>query len=312
MQEGQQALFGDVDHAPSMKRKADRISALDELFRETLAYRRSPAYFDLLNFINRFPSYAPFNCFLLHMQRPTISYVATRIQWKLRFDRTVKDDAHPLVILAHMGPVVFVYDLADTEGDELPQELERPYATSGEHVPETVWSNTRLNCAERDQVALVEKNFSPLQAGVAKPNDCRLKVGSQQVLAKRLVELNRNHSRDEQYVTLAHELAHIHCGHTGGDPQDGWWPDRSGLGRQRSEFEAESVSYLVCSRLRMNTTAAEYLAWYTTFNETIPDISLETVLKVAGYIESLGQKELGPRKMRAKAAQRVTRREPDQ
>ncbi len=42
------------------------------------------------------------------------------------------------------------------------------------------------------------------------------------------------------------------------------------------------------------------MAWYTNNNEIIPDISLETVLKVAGYIESLGQKELGPRKPKAK------------
>ncbi|PYX70752.1 MAG: hypothetical protein DMG72_18250, partial [Acidobacteria bacterium] len=39
------------------------------------------------------------------------------------------------------------------------------------------------------------------------------------------MQLNNKHTREEQYSTLVHELAHIHCGHLGGDA-DGWWPDR--------------------------------------------------------------------------------------
>jgi hypothetical protein len=205
-----------------------------------------------------------------------------------------------MVILVPFGPVSFVYDLADTEGKRLPRQLEQPYETWGDHVPASVWYNTRHNCEERDRIAVLTKEFSHLQAGVAETNQSAATVRSQKLRAKRIVTLNSKHTRDEQYATLAHELAHIHCGHTGGDP-DGWWPDRRGLGLQRMEFEAESVSFLVCTRLRLKTTAAEYLAWYTGENEVIPDISLETVLKVASYMESLGQKELEARKSKAKA-----------
>ena len=35
--------------------KVEKIGALDELFRATLAYRRSQAYLDLMKFISRFP-----------------------------------------------------------------------------------------------------------------------------------------------------------------------------------------------------------------------------------------------------------------
>ena len=55
-------------------------------------------------------------------------------QWRVRFGRTVNPKARPLVILAPMGPVAFVYDFADTEGEKLPRELEQPFETSG-HVP---------------------------------------------------------------------------------------------------------------------------------------------------------------------------------
>jgi len=41
-------------------------------------------------------------------------------------------------------------------------------------------------------------------------------------------------------------------------------------------------------------------------NEIIPETSLETAPKVAGYIESLGRKELEPRKSTAKTAANAT------
>jgi hypothetical protein len=300
-EKNQQACTPADEQLSSENQKLGKTSPLDELFRATLAYRRSQAYFDLMKFISRFPKYAPFNCFLLHTQNPNLSYVATPFQWWADFERKIKPDSRPMVILVPFGPVSFVYDLADTEGKRLPRQLERPYETWGDHVPETVWYNTCRNCEERDQISILTKEFSPLQAGVATSNQLAVTVGSRKLRAKRIVQLNSKHTPDEQYVTLAHELAHIHCGHIGGDP-DGWWPDRRRLGLQKVEFEAESVSFLVCSRLRLKTTAAEYLAWYTSNNEIIPDISLETVLKVAGYIESLGQKELELRKSKAMTA----------
>src|SRR4051812_35245440 len=51
-------------------------STLDSLFHETLNYRSSSQYRKLLEFIHRFPAHAPYNCFLLHMQRPGVCYVA--------------------------------------------------------------------------------------------------------------------------------------------------------------------------------------------------------------------------------------------
>jgi hypothetical protein len=298
MNEESQQSAVPADQSPKGQTR-DKIGALDELFRSTLAYRRSTAYLDLMKFIGRFPKYAPYNCFLLHTQNPTVSYVATTGQWRIRFGRTVKPEAHPLVILAPMGPVAFVYDLVDTEGEKLPRELEQPFETSG-HVPESVWVRTKLNCEQRDRIAVLTRQFSLFQAGAAMTNNSRsVLVRPQNLPAKRVVHLNGEHTRGQHYATLVHELAHIHCGHVGGDPE-GWWPDRRGLGASRIEFEAESVAYLVCSRLRLETNAERYLAWYAGKNETIPDISLEIVLKMAGYIESLGQKELGPRKPRAK------------
>ena len=53
--------------------------------------------------------------------------------------------------------------------------------------------------------------------------------------------INSKHSREVQYATLVHELAHLYCGHVG-TPNLNWWPNRTRLNRAFCEFEAESVS----------------------------------------------------------------------
>jgi hypothetical protein len=276
--------------------KNQKVSSLDELFRATLEYRTSDSYLELIKFISRFPRYAPFNCFLLYTQNPKITFVATPVQWQTRFGRSIRRNARPLVILAPMGPVVFVYDLPDTEGDKLPREIERPFETSGV-VPDRVWFLTCSNCEERDRIAILAKQLSIFRAGAAMTNSSgSVLVGRQQHAAKCVVHLNGSHTREQQYATLVHELGHVHCGHLGGD-RDGWWPDRRAMSSERMEFEAESVSHLVCTRLGLATTSAQYLGMYTKENSMIPEISLDTVLKVAGYVESLGRKQLKPRKI---------------
>lgn len=102
-------------------------------------------------------------------------------------------------------------------------------------------------------------------------------------------------SRESQYVTLVHELAHLYCGHLG-TPNRKWWPDRRGLLHAAVEFEAECVSYLVCARVGIQTRADAYLSAYVKTKDRVPPISLECIMKAAGIIESMGSKRLKPRK----------------
>ena len=64
--------------------------------------------------------------------------------------------------------------------------------------------------------------------------------------------LNSRHSPESRYATLVHELAHLYLGHLG-TPSHHWWPDRARLVPEVKEFEAESVSYLVCGRAGIDT-----------------------------------------------------------
>jgi hypothetical protein len=58
------------------------------------------------------------------------------------------------------------------------------------------------------------------------------------------------------------------------------------------EFEAESVCYLLCTRLGIENPSAEYLAGYARSYETTPPISLDAVMKASWLIERMGRELL--------------------
>lgn len=105
------------------------------------------------------------------------------------------------------------------------------------------------------------------------------------------LSLNAQTNTAGRYATLVHELAHLYCGHLG-TTNEKWWPDRPGRDKKAAEFEAESVTHLVCSRKGIDSKSDKYLSGYLEKNNEIPDISLDLVLKSAGLIERMGRERL--------------------
>src|SRR5262245_1446776 len=108
----------------------EKIKALDDLFLRSSTYQSSKDFFELLTFINKFPLLSPFNAFLIHMQNSGVELVMSAYKWN-KLGRSVKHQARPMVILVPFGPVEFVYDIADTEGEEIPDYLINPFCTKG-------------------------------------------------------------------------------------------------------------------------------------------------------------------------------------
>jgi hypothetical protein len=244
--------------------------ALDELFQEAGAYRKSTDYLELFQFIRRFPSFAPYNGFLLHVQKPGAVYVASVRQWRERFGRTIKPGARPLVVLRPFGPVEFVYDVPDTEGKTpFPERLLEPFKADGV-LPEGLYSQTVHNLF-RDRVRCEEADHGTNRAGSISTARGGLTIGvAPNVLRAWYVMLvNKNLDAGAKYATLAHELAHLYCGHLG-TPDETWWPDRRKGATPHNEFEAESVTWLVCERVGIQDPSAEYLAGYLRSNEEVP------------------------------------------
>ena len=62
---------------------------------------------------------------------------------------------------------------------------------------------------------------------------------------------------------------------------------RSYMAKDLSELEAESVSYLVCKRHGVETSAASYLSEYVKANTTIGHLDVYHVMRAAGHVERL-------------------------
>ena len=86
--------------------------------------------------------------------------------------------------------------------------------------------------------------------------------------------------KQKSWQLVFHELAHLFCQHIGCS----WWEGRS-YTRETKEFEAETVAYLVCKRLGIQSHSVEYLANYLDENEQIPPILLDFVFQAVDLIE---------------------------
>jgi len=262
--------------------QTDKISALDELFKSSRTYKSSKQYQDLLKFICRFPRLSPFNAFLIHTQNPGVEVVLTKSQWR-KYNRQVIHNARPMVILIPFGPVTFVYDVADTEGPaELPIQLTNPFYTIGNLNPK-IYYNTIDNCL-KNKINVKLNRLVRAAAGQAERHEKHFKI-----------RLNSTWGINEKHSTLVHELGHIFSGHLGVF-KNSWWNSRPNLDIKIKEIEAESITYLVCNRLGLETSSHEYLSGYIEKDSELPDISLENILIVSGYIEQMKEKYFKPRK----------------
>lgn len=110
------------------------------------------------------------------------------------------------------------------------------------------------------------------------------------------IEVNRNQAPLDRYVTLVHELAHQHCGHLG-TPDPKLWPQRYRPGATtRDEIEAESIVYMIISRLDPDVEMGDYILGHVRdCAETPANIELNLMFKVAGDIIEMGKKRLPAR-----------------
>ena len=113
----------DLQGRPGLFDEETTRSLLDQLLTDSRLYRRSKDYKDLLEFVVRLKDFAPFNAMLLQVQKPGLKYAASARDWLERFGRWPKEGVRPLLIPWPFGPVALVYDVADTEGRDLPEDV---------------------------------------------------------------------------------------------------------------------------------------------------------------------------------------------
>ena len=307
----QHAAQTNVETPASAWERDSAKRAIDELFSLTHQYKSSKQYNELMTFVARFRFYSPYNAMLVHVQMPGATFVAPASRWRDRYKREIIPGARPIVILQPMGPVMFVFDVIETEPTEdaqkLPYEVDNPFRTSGGKILRGL--PRIIDNGKRDGVRVTRALQGSQGAGYIRRVDKGLGISQkfQSGLDSNrdpiMVDIpvgydllvNSKHTREEQYATIVHELAHLYCGHLG-SPNPQWWPSRVGLSTDVAEFESESVTYMVCRRLGIDSRSAEYLAGYLGGHGEVPSISLELVMKAAGLIEKMTVRRLKPRK----------------
>lgn len=113
-------FFGSEEPAQSSEQEKD-LCALDEMFLAR-RYRSSREYMELLRFIARFRRYAPQLYAPVHPESGCdlcgfSQRLGAGIQPPSQTQRTPLDHPPPF------GPVMFLYDLQDTEGDPIPDPV---------------------------------------------------------------------------------------------------------------------------------------------------------------------------------------------
>jgi hypothetical protein len=237
----------------------------------------------MVSFMARFRDYAPYNNMLVRLQNPTCSFYATERDWHDRFARNLKEDARPMLILAPMHPVMLVYALDETEGKDLPKELQSFATYEGEWNPDWL-QRTVQNAAVRDRIQVDFKTLSSTNAGFA-----TLAHGAGEW--KMRIAIHSELDEPSKYGTLCHELAHIYLGHLGTD-RDHWWPSRTDLDGRALEIEAESTAFIVTSRLGLVGSSTAYVSSYLDGRPLPSSVSLDQVAKVASRIGQMSQGRL--------------------
>jgi hypothetical protein len=266
-------------HEPDQDSREETRSMLDQLLSRSRLYRQSKDFKELLDFVARLRNFAPFNAMLLQIQKPGLSFAATAHDWWQRFERTPKDGARPLLILWPFGPVMLVYDVLDTEGKPLPEDVACFFARGCIDAQQMTrfWKRLASKCID----------YRPVDAGDRQAG--KIKVIQRPAKDKDPthyeITINHNHGPAVQFATLAHELAHLFLGHLGLDSYLGI-PDRSTLGHAQKELEAESVSYVVCRRNGVSSKSETYLTNYVEEHSSVDTIDLYQIMRAAGQVES--------------------------
>lgn len=266
--------------ADSNLTEATERSLLDQLLSDAKLYTRSEDFLAVMACAARMRNFAPFNALLLQIQKPGVMYAASAMDWRERFKRFPKEGARPLLILWPFGPVVLVYDVADTEGEPLPAGM-NPFAATGDMDAERLAGFAKK---------LARRNIAWhwLDAGDGSAGYIRVVQEStgEKIPTRYRMFINQNHDAATQFTTVVHELGHLFLGHLGQDRTLKISP-RPGLCHADRELEAELVAYLVCARNGIHAESERYLAGYVQPDTRLDRLDMYAIMRAAGQVEAL-------------------------
>lgn len=247
---------------------------LTRLHQQTQRLLESDGWNDWLRVAARFHRYSTRNTLLIAAQRPDATRVAGYRTWQ-SLGRNVKRGEHGIAIMAPVTRkvdddegkervlagfrIVHVFDVAQTEGEPLPELSMPQVGVSDEALLD------RLK-----EVADTE----PRSLGMVELDDVTDTARGWYDPATGEITLVNGYSPQSQVRTLLHELGH-HCDPTIHEQQDS--------DRAVGEIVAESAAYIVGTNLGvdMDQASALYLANWAGFDH---DVDHEMLERLAGHV----------------------------
>lgn len=274
---------------------------IDELFATVQDYASTDKFRELLRFTAHFKKYAPYNAMLIHIQNPGARYVLPARSWQ-KYNRVVINDRRPIIILWPFSPIYCVYDVGDTmvmpgRNDRFPKELAKPYDGDPDKQVE-VWrfrklvDNLKYWGIVYEEMKTAESYSGKLEVG--RDNDPDIVFAKEDRCPKAWrpaysIRVSIGANTSVKFATIVHELGHLFCGHLrncyGEKPTE---TASRNLSHEAKEFEAETVSWLVCRRLGVDNPSYRYLASYFCASKAIPqEVSVDEILKATRLVEQV-------------------------
>ena len=115
--------------------------------------------------------------------------------------------------------MALVYDVEDTEGDDLPADVAQAFRATGAMTEVHINKFIKNLIKQGIDTKLIE--YGDGHAGHIQRPAHDIKINKQSIQAKEkpdyLIRLNKKHDCNVQFATLTHELAHLYLGHLGAD-----------------------------------------------------------------------------------------------
>ena len=258
-------------------KRDERLEKMHEqLVAKTATLTTSEGWTEYLAFVARFRQYSFNNTILILLQCPAATHVASYKKW-LEMGRQVRKGEKSLGIFAPMTRkredkasgetrtyvsgfrLVPVFDISQTDGDPIPEDVTRPTLLEGE-APEGMYAALALLVAEKGYTLEVGPSVHG-ENGYCSPG-------------RKMVHVTEGLSDAQAAKTLCHEVAHmlLHC------EEDSLTVDAM-QHRGVAEVEAESIAHIVLGALGMDTDAYT-LPYISGWSDGKPEVIAATADRV--------------------------------
>lgn len=237
---------------------------------------------------------SPYNAALAQLQRPSARILLSAQKW-LSFDRIVKEESRPVMILLPFSPVDFVFDINDTVSlnkplweseNELIENIRHQLISKPNAISKQQWDNLYYN------MALYGILEDTTDAEEGRQHKVSVFLGKEKRATKVdalfvIKDCGKRKDREKVY-RLCKEISHLLCHHIPA-PNGKEWSARR-MNETARVFEAETVAKLVCDHYGIKSDADGYLCEYVNSHDVIPkSVSPDYVLAAAVEIIQMVQ-----------------------